>query len=123
MARPHKSIFLSIVALVLATGLSGCSGGPHTGDTTRESCDERFWDDRDGDGWGECISEEEMPFPFGVVDVQEPCDGSDSCYQSDAENYGDWGDDDSYEEDFDPYWNGRELVECPGDYWGDEPCG
>ncbi len=124
MTRPHKSIVLSIVVLALAVGLSGCSRGPHTGDTTRESCTERYWDDQDGDGWGECISEEEMHSGFVYVpQVDEPCDGSDSCYQSDTDDSGDWGNDDSYEEDFDPYWNGREMVECPGDYWGDEPCG
>jgi len=57
---------------------------------------------------------------WDVLPVEEPSDRSNSRYQSDVD---DLGDDVSYEEDFDPYSNGREFVEYPGDYWGDEPCG
>jgi uncharacterized protein YjbI with pentapeptide repeats len=43
-----------------------------------------------------------------------------SRHDSDFEQDSGW---DTDYEDFTPYWNGREQVECPEDSWGFEPCG
>jgi hypothetical protein len=129
-----KSVFRAwTVAIgVGAFVLAGCGNGSgKPGEVTRADCTARFWDDPEGDGWGRCIPDEEaasmgwMNPSYGGTDQ---CDGTDSCagYPDGSPVGGDSGDPDygdSYEEDFDPYWNGQELVECPGDYWGDEPCG
>ena len=122
MKKSCVNLARSAVALVVLAGcLVACQSSSGTGDTTREQCVERFWDDQDGDGWGECISEETLLGGITEFPQQnDSCDGTDSCFDS-GNDYPDESMDDS--EQFDPYWNGREMVECAGDYWGDEPCG
>ena len=132
-AMKGKQFRVSALAMVLSLLIfSGCGkseGKP--GEVTRDDCSARFWDDPEGDGWGRCIPDEEaaaLGWMTPSYGESEQCDGSDSCagYPDGSPVGGDggeWDDGTSYEDDFDPYWNGQELVECPGDYWGDEPCG
>jgi hypothetical protein len=48
------------------------------------------------------------------------CDGSDSCMgYPDGSPYGSQGNGNDFDGGFDPYWNGREMVNCPQDVWGD----
>jgi len=120
--RRHP-ILCFLVSVKVTAILLGCGGGTRTGNTTRESCFERYWEDRDGDGWGVCIPEEQMN--RGYANVPQVDDSNQEEYDFYEEET-----DDTYQDEYDdtyepfvPFYDGRELVECPWDIWGDEPCG
>ena len=57
---------------------------------------------------------------FGGPDQENQTKDDRGTYDYDSDPNSDW---DSFYGDFAPYWNGDELVECPEDTWGEEPCG
>lgn len=132
------------VSILLLVSCSRSNGYP--GEVRKSQCIDFVWDESERTGWGVCTTTPlrtnttSSQLPNGTaattlnIPVKPPtneqdrptCDGTDaSCGDPGVpEGRSNWSDDESYEEDgFSPYFNGQEIIQCPEDFWGDEPCG